>query len=76
MLESLAWLAEGTGPLDDVLIGELAEDWGQELTAALAAGQPGSWGPAAIAITQDPRAALPVLQLADGAGGTWSQRWT
>ena len=71
-LESLAWLAEGTGPLDDVLIGELAEDWGQELTAALAAGQPGSWGPAAIAITQDPRAALPVLQLADGAGGTWA----
>jgi predicted phage baseplate assembly protein len=71
-LEFLARLAEGTGPLGDVLIGELAEDWGQELTAPLAAGQPGSWGPAAIAIRQDPRAALPVLQLADGAGGTWA----
>ena len=71
-LEFLARLAEQSGPLDDVLIGELAEDWGQELTAALAAGQPGSWGPAAGAITQDPRAALPVLRLADGAGGTWA----
>jgi len=71
-LEFLARLAEGTGPLEDVLIGELEEDWGQELTAALAAGRPGSWGPAAIAITQDPRAALPVLQLADGAGRIWA----
>jgi predicted phage baseplate assembly protein len=71
-LEFLARLAEGTGPLDDVLIGELTEDWGQELTAALAAGQPGSWGPAAIATTQDPRAALPVLQLTDDAGDTWA----
>ena len=71
-LEFLARLAEGSGPLEDVLIRELTEDWGQELTAALAAGQPGSWGPAAIAVTQDPRAALPVLQLADDAGGTWA----
>ncbi len=71
-LELLARLAEHTGPLDDVLIQELADDWGQELTAALAASQPGSWGPAASAISQDPRAALPVLELADGAGGTWT----
>jgi len=71
-LESLARLAERTGPLEDVLIGELTEDWGRELTAALAAGTPGSWGPAATALTQDPRAALPVLQLTDGAGGTWA----
>ena len=71
-LESLARLAESSGPLDEVLTGELAEDWGRELTAALAAGQPGSWGPAATAITQDPRAALPVLQLGDGAGGVWA----
>ena len=67
----------GRGPLEDVLIGELAEDWGQELTAALAAGQPGSWGPAATAITQDPRAALPVLQLADERGrAPGLRRWT
>jgi predicted phage baseplate assembly protein len=71
-LEFLARLAERTGPLDDVLIGELTEDWGTELTAALAAGQPGSWGPAAIAITQDPVAALPVLQLTDSTGATWA----
>jgi len=71
-LEFLARLAEGTGPLDAVLIDELTEDWGSELTAALAAGQPGSWGPAAIAITQDPLAALPVLQLTDSTGATWA----
>ena len=71
-LEFLAKLAEGTGPLPDVLIAEVIEDWGQDLTAALAAGQPGSWGPAAAAITQDPRDALPVLQLADQAGRTWT----
>jgi len=71
-LEFLARLVEGTGPLDDVLIGELTEDWGQELTAALPAGQPGSWGPAASATRQDPRAALPVLLLADDAGDTWT----
>jgi predicted phage baseplate assembly protein len=71
-LEFLARLAEGTGPLPDVLIGEVTEDWGQELTATLAAGQPGSWGPATTAITQDPREALPVLQLADDAGHIWA----
>jgi predicted phage baseplate assembly protein len=71
-LEFLARLAERTGPLDDVLIGELTEDWGSELTAALAAGQPGCWGPAAIAIKQDPVAALPVLQLTDSTGATWA----
>jgi predicted phage baseplate assembly protein len=73
-LKFLARLAEDTGPLNDVLIGELAEDWGPELTAALAAGQPGTWGPAAGAITQDPQAALPVLQLTDGVGGTWAPK--
>jgi predicted phage baseplate assembly protein len=71
-LEFLARLAEGTGPLPGVLIGEVTEDWGQDLTATLAAGQPGSWGPAAITITQDPRDALPLLQLADDAGHTWA----
>lgn len=70
-LEFLARLAEGTGPLDDALIDELTDDWGGELTAPLAAGRPGSWGPAAQAITQNPRAALPVLQLTDAAGNAW-----
>jgi predicted phage baseplate assembly protein len=68
----LARIAEGTGPLQDVLIDELTEDWGAELTAALAAGRPGSWGPAVTATTQDPRAALPVLQLAGPPGDTWA----
>ena len=75
-LEFLARLAESGGPLEDVVIEELAEDWGQELTASVRAGHPGSWGPATTVITQDPRAALPVLrlqlQLADDAGETWA----
>jgi predicted phage baseplate assembly protein len=71
-LEFLARLAEGSGPLEDVLIGELTEDWGEDLTATLRAGSPASWGPAATAMTQDPRAALPVLKLADDAGQTWA----
>jgi predicted phage baseplate assembly protein len=71
-LEFLARLAEGTGPLEDVLIDELIEDWGPELTASVAAGQPGSWGPAVTATTQDPRAALPVLELTDDAGESWA----
>jgi predicted phage baseplate assembly protein len=70
-LEFLARLAEAAGPLEDVLIGELEEDWGPELTAPLAAGNPASWGPAAIAVTQDPRAALPLLRLTGQAGQTW-----
>ncbi|WP_236978787.1 putative baseplate assembly protein [Mycobacterium kiyosense] len=69
-LDYLARVAAGTGPLDAVLIDELQQDWGTELTAALAPGQPGSWGPAATAISQDPRAALPILQLTDGAGNS------
>ena len=71
-LEFLARLAERTGPLEDVLIAELTEDWGRDLTEALGAGTPGSWGPAVTALTQDPRAALPVLQLTDDTGGAWA----
>jgi predicted phage baseplate assembly protein len=71
-LEFLARLAEGTGPLEDVLIDELTDDWGAELTATVAAGKPGSWGPPATATTQDPRAALPLLQLTDDAGEGWA----
>jgi predicted phage baseplate assembly protein len=70
-LDFLARLVEGGRPLEDVLTEELTEDWGPDLTAALASGHPGSWGPAAAAITQDPRAALPVLQLTDSADATW-----
>ena len=75
-LEFLARLAEDTGPLEDVLIGELTEDWGQELTAALAAGQPGSWGPAGGATTQDPRAALPCSGSPTTRAKAGLRRWT
>jgi predicted phage baseplate assembly protein len=71
-LELLAQLAEASGPLEDVLMAELVEDWGPELTAALAPGTAGASGPAAAALEQDPRAALPLLTLADGAGHSWA----
>jgi predicted phage baseplate assembly protein len=70
-LEYLARLVEGGRPLEKVLAEELTADWGRDLTATLAPGHPGSWGPAATAVTQDPRAALPVLQLAGDADATW-----
>lgn len=70
-LDVLATIAEARGPLEHVLIEELRDDWGQELTAGLAAGRPGSWGPASASDAQDPRAALPVLELADSTGNVW-----
>ena len=70
-LEVLARLAETRGPLEDVLLAELADEWGEALTADLPASAPAAWGPAAAAITQDPVAALPVLSLA-ADGDTWS----
>jgi predicted phage baseplate assembly protein len=68
-LEALADLADASGPLDEVLIEEVEEDWGPRLGGALAPGRPGSWGPASDALQQDPRAALPVLWLTDAEGG-------
>jgi predicted phage baseplate assembly protein len=71
-LEVLAGIAEASGPLQETLIDELEDDWGKELTAGLAAVRPGSWGAASGAATQDPRAALPVLELVDpGSGNRW-----
>jgi predicted phage baseplate assembly protein len=64
-LEVLARLAEAGGPLDATLIAELKTDWGSELTARLLPDWPGSWGPASAALSQDPRAALPLLALGD-----------
>ena len=70
-LEKLAALADASGPLESVLVDELVDDWGRRLTAPLAASDPGTWGPAASATAQDPRAALPLARLSDG-----SQTWT
>ena len=71
-LRTLARTAAAGGPLEDVLIEELELDWGSELIAPLLAGRPGSWGPAAAAIAQDPRAALPLLVLEGEDGETWT----
>ena len=70
-LEVLAALAERGGPLDDVLIAELADDWGEELAAPFASGRLGPWGPASAAESQDPHLALPMLELADRDGHRW-----
>ena len=71
-LEALADLADAGGPLDAVLIEEVEDDWGARLGGALFPGRPGSWGPAADALRQDPRTALPVLWLTDAEG---TQLW-
>jgi predicted phage baseplate assembly protein len=75
-LRSLAQTASAGGPLEDVLIRELELDWGRELIGPLLAGNPGSWGPAGAATTQDPRAALPLLVLESEASEDLAQAWT
>jgi hypothetical protein len=71
-LEALARQADASGPLSDVLVDELRDDWGSELTAGLSPSRPGSWGPAAGVLDQDPRAALALLELRDPeTGDTW-----
>ena len=71
-LDTLAALADASGPLESVLIDELTDDWGRRLTASLAPSAPGTWGPAASAITQDPRAALPLATVSEDAQRTWT----
>ena len=62
-LAVLARLAEARGPLGPTLVAELRDDWGPALTAALDAAEPAAWGPAAETVDQDPRRALPALDL-------------
>jgi predicted phage baseplate assembly protein len=72
----LAALARASGPLEQVLLREVAADWGEDLAGTLGAHQPAAWGPANAATSQDPRQALPLLAVtAGGADGT-QQSWT
>ena len=73
----LAALARASGPLEQVLLREVADDWGDDMAGLLSAHQPAAWGPASAATSQDPRRALPLLGLAPlgGAGGA-QQPWT
>jgi predicted phage baseplate assembly protein len=71
----LAALARASGPLEPVLLREVADDWGADLARPLGAHEPASWGPAAEATSQDPRRARPLLRLAPAdasAGGPWT----
>ncbi len=72
-LEVLARLAEASGPLGEVMVAELEDDWGAEAVRPLMAGSPAVWGPAAAATNQDPRAALPLVEATDGAAT--GHRW-
>jgi len=73
-LEALADLARASGPLEEVLLREVADDWGADLAGLLSAHQPVAWGPAAAATDQDPRCTMPLLGLApaDGTGEPWT----
>ena len=73
----LAALARASGPLEQVLLREVADDWGEDLAGLLSPHHPAAWGPASAATTQDPCQALPLLALApaDSADGA-QQPWT
>ena len=73
----LAALARASGPLEDVLIQEVADDWGVDLARTLSPHHPAAWGPAAAATSQDARLALPLLGLAPAGGADGGQEpWT
>ncbi len=69
----LARLAESGGPLEPVVLQELADDWGSELDGAVDPDSARTWGAATAAMIQDPGHALPVLTLTDPSGG---DAWT
>ena len=74
-LAVLAALARSSGPLEPVLLREVADDWGRDLARPLSPHEPATWGAAAEATSQDPRRAVPLLQLApadDPADGPWT----
>ncbi len=76
-LEVLAALARASGPLAQVLLREVADDWGEDLAGPLSPHQPAAWGPASAATSQDPRQALPLLAVAPAGGaGSAQQPWT
>jgi predicted phage baseplate assembly protein len=76
-LEVLAALARASGPLEPVLLREVADDWGGDLAGSLSPHDPATWGPACAATSQDAGGALPLLTLtaaagANGGGGPWT----
>ena len=64
----LAALARAGGPISEVLLREVADDWGAELAGALSAHHPAAWGTAAAATGTDGCASLPLLTLAPVVG--------
>jgi predicted phage baseplate assembly protein len=76
-LEVLAALARASGPLEPILLREVADDWGGDLAASLSPHDPATWGPAFAATSQDASQARPLLALAAAAeGGGGGEPWT
>jgi predicted phage baseplate assembly protein len=76
-LQVLAALARASGPLEPVLLREVADDWGSDLAGSLSTHDPAAWGPACAATNQDASSALPLLALASVAGaGAPESPWT
>jgi predicted phage baseplate assembly protein len=76
-LAVLAALASASGPLEPVLLREVADDWGGDLAASLSPHDPATWGPACAVTSQDASQALPLLALAAVAGaGGGGEPWT
>jgi predicted phage baseplate assembly protein len=76
-LEVLAALARASGPLEPILLHEVADDWGGDLAASLSPHDPATWGPACAATSQDASQALPLLALAAAAeSGGSGEPWT
>jgi predicted phage baseplate assembly protein len=70
---ALAQLARSGVPLNSTMLDELDADWGLSVADSLRPDRPGTWGSACAAMTQDPRAALPVVELT--STGSVTQLW-
>ncbi|WP_020672147.1 putative baseplate assembly protein [Amycolatopsis nigrescens] len=65
-LGTLLARAGGGGVLDEGTVWELGQSWGAGYAAGLGAGDPRLAGPASAALVQDPRAALPAVEVREG----------
>lgn len=70
-LTVLAARAASGEVLGDDVRWEMAQSWGQDFADELAVDSPRLAGPASVALAQDPREALPALEIRDEDGDVW-----